>query len=46
MEKSQQEIEGLKKLERKKRHKIAGSVTFHVDDNGKVPKVEEKNIIK
>lgn len=37
---------GIKKLEFKKNNKIPGQVIFHIDDKGKVSKIEIKDYIK
>ena len=44
--KSDKTTEGIQEVERKKREKEPGSVTFNIDDNGVVTKVKSDKIIK
>lgn len=39
-------LEGLKELEKKRRKKEEGSVTFHINKDGITPKVKVEKIIK
>jgi len=39
-------LEGLRELEKKRKKKEAGSVTFHINQDGVVPKVKIEKIIK